>query len=137
MTAGGLSENVQSLLRERLRSFEGLEVLVLLHAQPSRSWTEDAIGALLRLDFERVREALAELISRGLARQSLPEPASYAYHAGTPQVAAAVDELANAYREQHATVMSQMNANAIERIRSGTLKAFADSFILGRKKSDD
>jgi hypothetical protein len=32
--------------------------------------------------------------------------------------------------------MSVMSMNAIERIRSGTMRAFADSFILGKRNRD-
>jgi hypothetical protein len=128
---------VQALLRDHLRSFEGLEVLMLLQAQASRAWTAIAVSTETRLDVELIREAMSALAGSGLLRQNPSDPLEHRYHPSTPQLASAVEELAAAYREQNATVMSQMSANAIERIRYGTIKAFADAFVLGKRKRDD
>jgi DNA-binding IclR family transcriptional regulator len=136
MSEAALSKNVQALLRERLRSFEALEVLLLFHAQPSRFWTATSISAEIRLDAELTREALSGLAASGFIRRDSAAEAEYQYHPQTGELASAVHELAEAYREQHATVMSQMSAYAIERIRSGTIKAFADSFVLGKREDD-
>jgi hypothetical protein len=47
-----------------------------------------------------------------------------------------VEALVVAYREQSAAVLSTMSIYAIERIRSGPIRAFADSFVLGKPKDD-
>ncbi len=110
---------------------------MLLQAQAARAWTAMAVSAGTRLDVELIRDAMSGLAGSGLIRQNPSDPLEHQYHPSTPQLASAVEELAADYREQNATVMSQMSANAIERIRSGTLKAFADAFVLSKRKGDD
>jgi hypothetical protein len=131
MSAESLPETVQRLLRDRLKSFEQLEVLLLLHRRADQHWTAAAASLEVRLAEDLVADALAALQKHGLIRSAGLE---FRYDPAESRVAAAVEDLVIACRNRHAAVMSQMSTNAIERIRSGSLRAFADSFVLGRKK---
>lgn len=133
MSPPQLPDGVLVLLRERLKSFEQLEVLLLLRARAGAGLTPAQASAAIRLDAELIAIALQDLVSAGLLQN---EDAIYRYRPATPALADAVEALATEYRDRHAAVMSQMNVNAIERIRSGSLKAFADSFVLNKRKDD-
>lgn len=131
MTQSGLSEAVLRLLRDRLKSFEQLDVLLHLHRQPQAVVTIATVATEVHLSSELVAEAL-----RGLQLADLVETdgIGYRYRPANDALVSAVDELVHALRERRAAVLSQMSANAIERIRSDTPKAFADSFVLGNKE---
>jgi tagatose-1,6-bisphosphate aldolase non-catalytic subunit AgaZ/GatZ len=88
------------------------------------------------LDVDLIREAIAGLEASALLQRTSDTPARYRYLAANAGLAAAVDELMNAYREQRTTIVSQMSANAIERIRSGSLISWADAFLIRRRKDD-
>jgi hypothetical protein len=136
MSQGGLPEVVAALLRDHLKSFEQLEVLLLLQARRDESWTVERVAAELHLDPDLIRHAMAGLVASGLLAQSPAVPTEYHYRPTRTKLVAAVDELVCAYREQRAALMSQMSTNAIERIRSGTLTAWADAFVIRKRKDD-
>jgi hypothetical protein len=136
MSAGDLPEAVRALLHDQLKSFEELEVLLLVRARPLERWTVESASSAVHLDPALVAQALAGLEASGLVARVVAD-ATYQYRPLTPVLAAAVEGLAKAYREQHAAVMSQMSINAIERIRSGPLRVFADSFLFRKRKDDD
>jgi hypothetical protein len=45
-----------------------------------------------------------------------------------------VDRLAIVYGEHRLEVMRLLSAHALERIRNSAARAFADAFVIGRKK---
>ena len=93
MIGGDVPADVRELLRQHVRSFETLEVLLVLHGSPHERWRADSLA-------ERT------------------------------------GALAHACEQQRAELMSVMSTHAIERLRSGAMRAFADSFVFGQKKPD-
>ena len=85
-----------------------------------------------------VARALEALRARRLVQAGAPLGARriplWARH--RTELAAAADELARDFAERRAAVLSTLSTNAIERLRSGALTAFADAFILGSKRKD-
>jgi hypothetical protein len=136
MTSERLSDAVQTLLRERVMTFEQLEILLLMHAHPHDDWTAAAASEHTRIPEDLVDRALADFSGCGLIEQVRESPAAYCFAPRTLRLRQAVADLAIAYRDQRALVMSTMSVNAIERIRSGTLRAFSDAFLLRRKDGD-
>jgi hypothetical protein len=133
MSSEVLPESVRRLLRDRLKGFEQLEVLLLLHRFPDRRWTAPATSAEVHLAAELVADALGALMKYGLVEGDGIE---YCYGPADPTIASAVEDLALACRERRVAVMSQLSRNAIERIRSGSVQTFADAFVLGKRKHD-
>jgi hypothetical protein len=127
---------VQALLREQLTSFERLEIVLLLRQQPDLEWTVAAVSEQTRIPEELARDALIGLESGQLLQRTGASVPAYRFNPQPAALADAVAALAVLYRDQHAAVMSVMSMNAIERIRSGTMRAFADSFILGKRNRD-
>jgi hypothetical protein len=129
-----LSEPVRLFLRGHMTSFERLEVLMFLSRNDTQAWSAEQTSERLSMSVELVRDALEGLESSGLVRRLADS--AFQFAPSTPALASAVAELAAAYREQSAAVMSAMSIYAIERIRSGPMRAFSDAFMLERKKDD-
>lgn len=131
-----ISDDVNTLLRDCIESFEQLEVLLLLHRTPGETWSPDAVATAttLKLSSDVADDALAHLrrwkLIDGEARVYRYDPAN--------RLDATVRALAAVYEEDRLEVMKIMNQNAIERVRTSALRAFADSFFVGKggKKSD-
>jgi hypothetical protein len=136
MTSERLPDSVQLLLRDHVTTFEQLEILVILQAHPHDHWTGAAVGERARIPADLADRALAEFSGSGLVEQVRENPATYCFAPRTANLRQAAADLAIAYRDQRALVMSTMSVNAIERIRSGTLRAFSDAFLLRRKDGD-
>jgi hypothetical protein len=134
-----VSETAKALLRDHIESFEQLEILLLLHRRGGDTWVADAITDELKVDSDSVSEALGHLCRghlvtvRGEGRGRI-----FQYGPEDPAMDAAVRDLAQAYAENRLDVMNLMNANALERVRTSALRAFANSFLLGGggKKND-
>jgi hypothetical protein len=114
-----------------------LEIFLLLHANAGRDWSVAEVTSHTRIADELAERALESLSTRRLIRASPPLPAGrFQYAPGNRDLADAADELAHDFAERRAAVLSTMSTNAIERLRSGALNAFADAFILGSKRKD-
>jgi len=127
-----LPADVQALLRERIGSYEQLQILLQLF-EDRRAWSAQALAAHLRLSAALISDALAALVARGLvaAGCELPEP-DYRYASGRHD--AAVAGLAKAYQEQPLAVVRMLTELSIERVRADALRAFADAFLFRRGK---
>jgi predicted ArsR family transcriptional regulator len=125
-----LPADVQALLRERIDSYEQLQILLQLF-QDRRDWSAHALAAHLRLSAALISEALAALVARGLvaAAREPPQP-DYRYASG--QHDTAVAGLASAYQEQPLGVVRMLTEQSIERVRADALRAFADAFVFRR-----
>jgi hypothetical protein len=132
-----LGEKTRILLRDFITSFEMLEVLLLLRTSPGQSWTAASVAACVRVQEDLVTRALEALYARRLVQAGAPlAQGEFRYGPGTAALVAAVEELAGDFAERRAAVLSTLSTNAIERLRSGALSAFADAFILGSKRKD-
>jgi DNA-binding MarR family transcriptional regulator len=136
MTEDAIPQAVQELLQQHLTSFEHLEVLLLLHAHAQEDWDVASVSERTRLAPEIVEKVLASLESSELIRRRTRNRNLFRLGPRLPESMDAVEQLAALYRERRAAIMSLMSMQAIERIRSGGLKMFADSFVF-KKRNDD
>ncbi|MGH8259793.1 MAG: hypothetical protein ACREUG_08890 [Steroidobacteraceae bacterium] len=129
---------MRALLSERIESYEELEILLALERARGTSKSADELSAALHVGSALIEPALRALEAHGLiARRDAPQlGAGYGYEPATPALDEAVRELARAYREQPIPVIRLMSENAIQRVRTGAVRAFADAFILRRDKND-
>jgi hypothetical protein len=127
-----IADDVKALLYDCIDSFEQLGILLLLHRKRGEAWAPAAIARELNLDADAARKALDHLCRRSLLDVRGDGAASlFNYAPGNPGVESAVGGLAEAYEENLLEVMQLMNKNAIERVRTSALTAFADAFLIG------
>lgn len=125
------------LLRERVHSFEQLEALACVFRGRSRWWSASALAATLRVPAETAADALQALLARGLvAASDEPTERRFCYAPSSAEIDAAVAALMRAYDDDRIAVIRRMSANAIERMRTGAMRAFSDAFLIGRKGGD-
>jgi hypothetical protein len=133
MTGADIPHAVRAWLYEHVRTYDELETLLLLHRQRDRDWSAAALAEALKIAPAVAAEALAEFARRGLAAPGAA-PDAFRYRPATPELELLVDHLARAYADDRLTVIELMTANAIERMRTGAMRVFADAFVVGRKK---
>ena len=132
--APALPADVQGLLN-RVDSYEQLEALLFLRSRPSQALTAKEVAAELGASPDEVERALMRLHAMGLLATAVGEMrAHYRFEPADAGSREAVDHLAEAYSESRLEVMRTMTANAIDRLRTDAVRAFADAFVLGRKK---
>ena len=135
MPKDDIPDDVLALLRERVSELDDLEVLLFVRSLGSAGCDHAAIGSELRLPVRAVQASIGHLTAAGLLRSDATERCSFV--AETPAVEAAVAELAKLYAARPSLVMRVVNKLAIDRVRSGAARAFADAFVFGdrgRKK---
>jgi hypothetical protein len=120
---------VQRFLQTHIDSIEKLEVLLLLRAQASRTWTGAAVAQQLRIAEDSARRRLDDLCERALLACEQQDSFRYAPLASSD--ALAVDELAATYAQRRVSVISFIFSQPMDRIRS-----FADAFRLKKDRSD-
>lgn len=137
LPSGSSTIFVQRLLRDHIESYEQLELLLLLRAEPDHPWTVDALSARLRIPASLVLLALDALQTAGFVNaRPFGAEKQYACVAQTDYVEATLARLVQAYREHPIPILKQMSANAIERVRTAALRTFADAFILRKDNKD-
>lgn len=136
--ANQIPEAVQALLREHVTSFEALAVLLLLRADPNARPTIEAIASQIPMPLDLTVGVIHSLRESALVACKPDAQQMFCHYApGNPQLARATDALAHTFEEQRVAVISFMNANAIERVRSGALRTFSDAFIIRKKEDND
>jgi hypothetical protein len=132
-----LGEKTRLLLRDFITSFELLEVFLLLRAHPAQVWTARTAAGRVHIAEDLVLRALESLhISRLVQAGGPLAPGEFRYGPDSAGLADAADDLARDFAERRAAVLSTLSTNAIERLRSRAMTAFADAFVLGGKPKD-
>lgn len=132
---GHVAQEVRALLRERIESFEHLEALLLLHKHRDRPWAPQDVAERLNIQTPEVEAVLHHLRRNSLVDvRSEGEAALFIYRPEDPDLSNAVERLSRDYEDSRVEIMRLMSKNTIERLRTQTLRLFADAFVLGRKK---
>lgn len=133
----GVSAEVKSFLRAWVTSYEQLQALLLLHGRRDDSFSTVSVAEVLHTSEPVAAEALEHLCRVSLVQVHLASsPPTFKYAPASSQLDDLVDQLADAWEHHQLTVMNLMSSNAIERVRTGALRAFADAFVLGKNKPD-
>lgn len=124
----GLPADVSRLLATHIDSVEQLEVLLLLRTAPERGWTAAEASGELRTEPDSVTARLRDLEARGFVTADGSGPARlYRYRPATPDLARAVDGLADAYASRKVTVIGLIFSKPSKAVLS-----FSDAFRLRR-----
>lgn len=122
-----LRPEVRQILATEVDSFEKLEVL---------SWVHRATTGLDVNDPALDNAAMASTVA-DLLRDRLIEKRASVYVIGARGSRPAVAELMMIHEVDRMLVVSELSTLAIERIRSMTSTAFANAFVLRKKRGDD
>jgi hypothetical protein len=126
VTGESLSEPVRAFLSGRIDSVEQLEILLLLHQSPERSWRVEDVAAALYRHPDSIGRRLANLQLQGLLRRD--DSAAYSY-APTAGFAPAVDAVAAAYRERRVSVVALIASRPMDNVR-----AFSEAFRVRKEE---
>ncbi len=130
-----IPDDVLELLRTRVASIEQLEALLLLHREVDRQWSVEEIGERLSLPAGQLAPELDALVRVGmLARSGRALDVRWQYAPRDAASDAMVVRLAAVYAVRRLEVLRLLNDLALQRIRGSAARAFADSFVIGRKK---
>lgn len=116
---------VSQLLARYIRSVEQLEVLLLLHGQPHRSWSAADAYAVIRSSEGSIASRLDTFTKEGFLAQEKGPPPTYRYAPQTTDLRSAVDETAAAYKTWRIRVVEAIFAPPSDPVQS-----FADAFKL-------
>lgn len=129
-----VDEAVRVFLRDYIDSFESLEVLLLLRRERSVCTAEE-LCTRLKARAPLIDDALASLVRARLVITTDQNALTlYAYADEHLVQDAIVGLLECAYRDERLQIMQLMSTNAIERLRTSTIRAFADAFVLRKDK---
>ena len=134
---GSIPEDVSYLLRDRITSLEQLETTLRLRQAAPEGWTVPQLAARLGIPQGLVDYALEGLASaRLIAVEEIDGSLRYRYAPETDLLDTTVARLAAIYAEMPTRIIGTISRNAIERIRAGAGRAFADAFLIGKRNRD-
>lgn len=131
MSEEAIPPRARQFITERIDSVMQLEVLLLLAGQPGKVWTAPDLAQQLRIDPAWVESQLRAMAAGGLVTVAEGAPAQFRYEPRTPDLAATVQDVAQAYADRRVTVIGLIFAKPTEKIRS-----FADAFRIRKDRSD-
>jgi DNA-binding MarR family transcriptional regulator len=129
------SDDIAALLRDLVASFEQLEALLALHSVPAQWLDVVDLATRVGAPTDALDDALHQLHMRGLVQRQQTEQAQRWQYAPSSEAAARVDRLADLYQRQRLEIMRVLSAQAVDRIRNAASRAFADAFVIGRRKN--
>lgn len=130
-----LPEPISELLENRIDSFEKLELIVALHEAPRTTMSVEELCRALKLPRDAIREAAVEL--RGVSLVVLTSRGDVQLLPPSNREHAAVTELVRIYRDDRLAVVKAMGEIALARIRNLASRAFADAFVIRKKRDDE
>jgi hypothetical protein len=119
-----ISPDVRSFVAERIHSVAQLELLLILHRDPSVQWTAESAGREMRFPSEWVAEQLAGFHRAGLVGWMGTDQRTYRYRP-RPGLDRIVDELAQTFSRRRNTVTGLIYSRAEKDMQS-----FSDAFLL-------
>ena len=134
MPSDEIPEPIQRFLFELIHSFEELEVVVLLNRNSAQRWTAQSIADQLKIAVNLVDDALEALRNRGIVAVLTEGGATF--HVASEDYKPQLGELVTLYERHRLEIVMLMSTNAIERVRTGAMRTFADCFFVGKKRGD-
>ena len=116
MPAGELPNDVQQLFRDRIRSIEQLEIVLLLRADQEHPWTAAKVYQEIRSSERSVHEALQILSQKGLLRSNAPVAPTFSYSPESADLRATLDRLAHLYAERRVRIVEAIYSEPISAV---------------------
>lgn len=126
----GIPREVQTFIRDHLTSLAQLEILLLLHREPSREFGAAEVAETLRIDPGWARSELSRLRDQRLFATSRDRPDVYCYRPASADDREVVDALARVFATHRVSVITLIFSTP-----SDSIGSFADAFKL--RSNDD
>jgi hypothetical protein len=130
MNQSDVPSDVRRLLHDCVETYDQLEILNLLAQAQDGGWTAARAADALGVAEPAAAEALAALAGAGVLVETAGPPLRYTAAA---EHALVIARLAEAWSSARLEIMNIITANALERLRTSAMRAFASSFLLGKK----
>jgi predicted transcriptional regulator len=128
-----VGEAVCAFLRDHIDSFESLEALLFLRREGT-ACTAEELCKRLKTRTPLIDDALASLVRARLVNTDQSVGPLYTYANEDSARDAVVGSVERLYRDEPIQIMQLMSTNAIERLRTRTIRAFADAFVVRKDK---
>jgi hypothetical protein len=122
--AESISPDLRRFLGERIHSVVQLELLLVLHRDPTVEWTAESAGRELRYPTDWVARQLAGFQRAGLVGRGAGEQQTYRYRP-RPGLARIIDELAETFSRRRSAI-----TELIYRRAEADMETFSDAFRL-------
>lgn len=127
LSQNAIPPDVRRFVAEQITSADQLDILLLMHAQPERSWTARQVSEAVFTVPTLATMRLEELVARGLLTSTGgPDPA-YRYEPVSGELRDRLDGLASAYRANRVGVIQLVFQKPAD-----PLQSFSDAFRLRR-----
>ena len=125
--AEAISPDVRQFIAERIHSVAQLELLLMLHRDPSVEWTAESAGREMRYPVDWAAEQLLGFQRAGLLRARGRAERSYRYGPAAT-LSRVVDELADTFSRRRSSVTALIFSGEGRDVR-----CFSDAFRVTRK----
>ena len=122
-----IQPDVRRFVAEHITSADQLDILLLMHAQPDRSWTARQVSEAVFTVPTLATMRLEELVERGLLSSSGGADPAYRYAPASTSLRERLDGLASAYRANRVGVIQLVFQKPTD-----PLQSFSDAFRLRR-----
>ena len=122
MATGELPPEVSAFVERHLTTGAQADVLLLVHADPNRTWTSAAVGRELRIEEKQADQLLTGFVRTGLLRRGRD---GYRYEPRTRRLAEVADAFVALYPAYRVAIISLIFSKP-----SGSIRDFSDAFRL-------
>ena len=128
MADGQITKEIERFVAESVGSADELDILLLLHGAPDRSWTARQVSEAVFTVPTAATMRLEQLVHTGFVATNGGADPSYTYHPRSAALRSQVDALAAAYRANRVAVIQLVFQKPADPLRS-----FADAFRLRKE----
>lgn len=129
--AKNLAAELVSFLNQHIQSVGQLEVLLLIHSEPSHLWTAESVAQALRSNASSARTWLDSFASAGLVEKGSETVVTYRYVFKDAHLNVLVSQLIQEYKIRPLKVI-----DAITNRPTNQMLSFMDAFRI-KKENDD
>lgn len=133
MTRQEIPPDVRQLLHDHVETYAQLEIVGCLAADCDRWRTTAELAAELEIPVASVNEAADHLLRSGLIEETARGGQRVVGCEPDGRALALLTRLADAYKVHRLEVINLMSTNALERMRTAAMRAFARAFLLGKR----
>jgi len=126
--ADDFSADIKQFIDQNIESLAQLEALLLLRAEPARTWDAPSIAKALYIPLELAEALLVEFGRRGFVKPTAESPTQFCYNPADKAVGQLIDRVADAYQDRRVAIISLIYSKPLNKVQT-----FADAFRLRKE----